>query len=104
MRRFALHVLILLGLLLQGVVAVGAGMPHEEQQQHCAGHYSDENCACCPDGATSSMSCTVQCSVSQAPIVTLTLDRVVSYSTRIAFAEASISNPAYAPLVPPPIL
>ena len=104
MRRFALNVLLLLSLLLQGVVAVGAGMPHDEQQQHCIGHYSDASCACCPDGVANSMSCTVQCSVSQAPIVMLTLDRVVSHSTRIDFIQTNLPDPAYAPLVPPPIL
>jgi hypothetical protein len=103
MRRFAFHVLLLLSLLLQGVVAVGAGLPHEEQQQHCIGHYSDATCACCPDGGANSMSCTVQCSVSQAPIVMLTLERVVSHSTRIDFIQAHLPSPAYAPLVPPPI-
>lgn len=101
MCRFTLYVLLLLGLLLQGVVAVGAGTA-DADQQHCAGHYSDEACACCPDGADS-MSCTVQCSVSQAPIAMLTVCRVASYSTCPSVAQASISSPAYTPLIPPPI-
>lgn len=104
MRRCAIHLLLLIGLLLQGAVAVGYGMPYEEQQQHCAGHYSEESCDCCPDGTMGSMSCTAQCSVAQAPTVMLTVERVPSFGSGIPFEQASIPSPAYAPLVPPPIL
>lgn len=104
MRRFAFHVLLLLCMLMQGAIVVGADFGHEDSQQHCAGHHAEQDCACCPDGAADSMSCTVQCSVSQAPIVLITLDRVVSHSTRVAFIQTTLANPAYAPLVPPPIL
>jgi hypothetical protein len=105
MQRRVLSLLMFCALLLQGFVAVGGDMPVEHgMQQHCAGHdMAQKDCACCPDGLTTSMSCTAQCSVSQAPVVMIEPVRFVAYSTSIAFVQAAFAGPDYAPLVPPPI-
>lgn len=105
MRRHILNLLLFVALVFQGMVAVGGGFAADhEQEQHCAGHEAPQkDCACCPDGATGSMSCTAQCSVSQAGIVMFAPTRFVSYSTSTAYIEPAFAGPNYVPLVPPPI-
>src|SRR4051794_39677140 len=65
-----LQLVLLFSLIFQGVVVVGAVAPGGGPKQHCAEHSGlhQEHCPCCPEGATSSASCTVQCSVAQASI------------------------------------
>lgn len=104
MRRHVFNLMLFIALILQGVVAVGGGMPVDHgQEQHCAGHDASTDCACCPDGAMASMGCTAQCTVSQAPVVVFAPVRVASYSASIPFAQPAFAGPNYAPLVPPPI-
>lgn len=104
MRRNILQLLLLIALVLQGAVAVGGTYVDEEPQHHCAGHDSNgADCTCCPDGAPGDTSCTVQCSVSQAPLIIATPVRVVSYSMLIALFEDAAADRNYLPLVPPPI-
>lgn len=105
MRQHVFHWMLLIALILQGVVAVGAGVPVDHgQEQHCAGHeVMQEHCACCPDGGMTGMSCTVQCTVSQAFLAVAIPVRLAGYSTNISFAQPDFAGPSYAPLVPPPI-
>jgi hypothetical protein len=106
MRRHIFNLLLFVALILQGVAAVGGGMPADHgQEQHCAGHEAMQaDCPCCPDGGAASMNCTVQCTVSQAPLVLLTPVRLASYSTSTLFIQPVFVGPSYAPLVPPPIV
>jgi len=105
MRRPILNMLLFVALILQGVVAVGGGVPADHgQEQHCAGHDAmQKDCACCPEGTAASMNCTAQCSVSQAPIVMLAPVRITSYSMSATYVAPAFAAPNYAPLVPPPI-
>lgn len=105
MNRPILNILLLLALIFQSVVAVGAGTPSAEgAEQHCLGHELEQNdCACCADGGAMNAGCTVQCSVSQAPIVMLLPVRLAGGSVCISTASRAFQNPAYAPLIPPPI-
>lgn len=108
MRSYALQLMLVIALIFQGAVAVGGGLPSgHEQQQHCAGHDMNQpeaaQCACCPDGMAAGMSCTAQCSVSQAPLVTFAPVRVAGYSTPLVFAAPALAQADYPPLVPPPI-
>lgn len=105
MRRHVFHWMLFIALILQGVVAVGAGMPADHgQEQHCAGHeVMQKDCACCPDGAMAGMSCTAQCTVSQAFLVVATPVRLASYSTNFSFVQPDFAALSYAPWVPPPI-
>lgn len=106
MRRHVLHLMLFLALILQGVVAVGGDLSMDHgQEQHCAGHDTfQKDCACCPDGATMGMSCTVQCTVAQASFVFVTPVRLASFSTSDAFIQPALAGPNYVPLVPPPIV
>ncbi|RPH53273.1 MAG: hypothetical protein EHM89_03730 [Acidobacteria bacterium] len=105
MRRYILNLLLLFVLMLQGVVGVAADMlPDENVQQHCSGHESErESCRCCPEGVAMNAGCSIQCSVSQAPISVAVPARVASYSMHIPAAELAIKSASYAPLNPPPI-
>jgi len=105
MRRYILNLLLLFGLTIQGVVGVAADLLLDENvQQHCAEHESErERCSCCPDGVAVNAGCSVQCSVSQAPISVAVPARVTSYSMHIPAAELAIKSASYAPLNPPPI-
>lgn len=104
MHRRVLSLLMFCALLLQGVAAVGAIPMDHGTQQHCAGHdMAQKDCVCCPGGLTTSMSCTAQCSVSQAPVVMVEPVRFATYSTSIAFVQPAFAGPDYVPLVPPPI-
>jgi len=106
MRRHVFHLMLFLALILQGVVAVGGDLSLAHgQEQHCAGHDTfQKDCACCPDGATMGMSCTVQCTVAQASFVFVTPVRLASYSTSNALIQPAFAGPNYVPLVPPPIV
>ena len=104
MRRPLLHLLLLIALVFQGVVAVGAPLADDAQEQHCAGHdESKQECACCPAG-TAAMSCTAQCTVCQAPTVMLTPSRCASYGVLTVYIEPAFAGLTYVPLVPPPIV
>lgn len=98
MNRPILNVLLLLALIFQSVVAVGAGTPSAEgAEQHCLGHELQQNdCACCADGSAMNAGCTVQCSVSQAPVVMLLPVRIAGDSVCISCTPRTIRNPAYA--------
>jgi hypothetical protein len=105
MRRAAVHVLVILALLFQGVVSVGADISaaDHQSQQHCAGHdMSAQDCACCPGGVADT-NCTVQCSVLQASEVMQTPTRLELRSNSIDLPEASVRSRFYAPIDPPPI-
>ncbi|HKU14330.1 MAG TPA: hypothetical protein VJQ52_08025 [Steroidobacteraceae bacterium] len=104
MHRHVLSLLMFFALFLQGVAAVGGVSMDHGMPQHCAGHdMAQKDCVCCPDGLTTSMSCTAQCSVSQAPVVMIEPVRLVTCSTSSAFVQPAFAGPDYAPLVPPPI-
>lgn len=64
---------------------------------------AQKDCVCCPDGGITGMSCTAQCSVSQAPVLMVEPVRFATYSTSIAFVQTAFASPNYVPLVPPPI-
>jgi hypothetical protein len=105
MRRHVFHLMLFIALILQGVVAVGGGVSADHgQEQHCAGHDTlQKDCACCPDGAATGMSCTVQCTVAQASFGFIAPVRLASYSTSNSFSQLALASPNYVPLVPPPI-
>ena len=105
MRRHILNLLLIVTLVLQGIVAVGADALHDEaQEQHCVGDDAQsEDCACCADGQALGAACTVQCSVSQAAIAMIMPARIATHGTVSWFLERSIQDPSYTPLVPPPI-
>jgi hypothetical protein len=105
MRRTAVHVLIILAMLFQGVVSVGADFstPNHESQQHCAGHdMSSQDCACCPEGVADA-NCTVQCSVLQVPEVMQAPTRLELRSNSIDVPSACVRSRFYTPIDPPPI-
>lgn len=105
MRRAAVHVLVILALLFQGMMSVGADFsaPDHESQQHCAGHdMSAQDCACCPEGVADT-NCTVQCSVLQVPEAVQAPMRLELRSNSIDLPEASIRSRFYTPIDPPPI-
>ena len=105
MRRAAVHVLVILALLFQGVVSVGADFSaaDHQSQQHCAGHdMSSQDCACCPEGVADA-NCTVQCSVLQAPEMAQAPTRLELCSDSIDVPEAAIRSRFYTPIDPPPI-
>jgi hypothetical protein len=105
MRHCVLHLLLFIALVFQGVAAVAGAPADRGQEQHCAGHDAAQNdCACCPEGLGASMSCTAQCSVSQAPFAYLIPVRLVSYSTVTAYVQRTFAGPNDAPLIPPPIV
>ena len=105
MRPYILNLLLLFALTIQGVVGVAADLlPDENVQQHCPEHESErESCGCCPEGVAMNAGCSVQCSVSQAPINVAVPARMASYSMHIPAAELAIKSASYAPLNPPPI-
>lgn len=106
MRRLLPHLLLMLALVFQGAIAFGAvAMADAAPMEHCAGHTSpDASCACCPDGAMGSVGCATQCAnLQQAPALLPLIASHPSSSPAIAFVPRLISNPAYAPLIPPPI-
>jgi hypothetical protein len=106
MRRHAIHLLLILALVFQGVVAVAADtLPFADaQQQHCADHDAQQaGCPCCPDMGVMGGTCTVQCSVSQALVAMLMPLRVTAHSALVSFADQSVRTRSYAPPVPPPI-
>lgn len=105
MRRHLCNLLVFIALVFQGVVAVGGDVFVDAgQEQHCAGHDAPQkDCPCCPEGSAAGMNCTVQCSVSQAPVVVPMPVRVASYSMETAFSQRISAGPDYVPLVPPPI-
>jgi hypothetical protein len=94
----------MIALMFQGVVTVAPAFANgQSQQQHCIGHHvQQEGCPCCPD-AGAGASCTVQCSVSQAPMSIIMPARVSAQGTLTSFVDRSIPEPSYVPLVPPPI-
>jgi hypothetical protein len=99
--------LLVLALLLQGVVAVGAEIYADDHaQQHCAMEdgSAPEECPCCPDGEPMGAGCTVQCSASQAPVLMILPARAALGGERPPRAARTIRNPSYLPLIPPPIL
>jgi hypothetical protein len=105
MRRTAVHLLIILALLFQGVVGVGADFStaDHQSQQHCAGHdMSSQECACCPEGVADA-NCTVQCSVLQVPEVLHAPMRFELLSNSVTIPEACVRSRFYTPLDPPPI-
>ena len=104
MFRTALHILIVIALALQGIAAVGADFaPEQETQQHCQGHDAErQDCACCPDGATTS-SCAVQCSALQSPVMWQIPERAAVQRTHPHARETLIRSRSYTPLNPPPI-
>jgi hypothetical protein len=105
MRRHVLNLLLLFALAVQGVIAVGADLlPDEQVQQHCSEHATgSESCDCCPEGVAMNAGCSVQCSVSQAPISMAVPARVASSSMCVSAAQRAIKSASYAPLNPPPI-
>jgi hypothetical protein len=102
MRRVLPHLFLLLALILQSVATAAVDAASME---HCAGHMAaDQDCTCCPDGAMDMTGCAVQClSVQQAPVSLVIAVNVVTQSPGDAFIQRSICDPAYAPLIPPPI-
>lgn len=105
MRRIVVHVLLVLALMFQGAIGVGAdfSVQAHESQQHCAGHdMSTQDCACCPEGIAGS-NCTVQCSVLQVPEVMQAPMRLELRGDRIPMPEAAVRSRFYTPLDPPPI-
>lgn len=104
MLRTALHILIVIALALQGIVAVGADFaPEQETQQHCQGHDAEtQDCACCPEGATTT-SCAVQCSALQSPIMWHIPESPAVQRAHIPARETLIQSRFYTPLNPPPI-
>jgi hypothetical protein len=105
MRQPFVNLFLILILAFQGVSAVGADIfPDHEMQQHCAGHdMTSEDCSCCPEGAIMGASCTVQCSVSQTAVEMQMPPRLMVSGPISCFADRSIRDPVYVPLVPPPI-
>jgi hypothetical protein len=105
MRHAVLHLLCLIALVLQGSAAAGASLTLETPaEQHCPEHSSvQENCDCCPDGETMGLSCSAQCSVSQAPVALNLPGHVAMHRELMPAAQRFIRNPAYTPLTPPPI-
>jgi hypothetical protein len=98
--------LLVLALLLQGAVAVGAEIyPDEHAQQHCPmdHHGASDDCSCCDDAGQMGAGCTVQCSTSQAPVLMIAPAHVAAESERPPLAVRTIRNPSYTPLIPPPI-
>jgi hypothetical protein len=99
--------LLVLALLLQAAVAVGAEISSgAHAQQHCpmdddAAH---EGCPCCDAPGQMGAGCTVQCSTSQAPVLMMAPTRAAVAGERAPLTDRAIRNPSYAPLIPPPIL
>jgi hypothetical protein len=105
MRRTALHALLIVALMIQGVVSIGADFSasNHEAQQHCAGHdMSSQDCACCPEGMADT-NCTVQCSVLQVPEMVEAPARFELRSHYVKAPEASVRSRFYTPIDPPPI-
>ncbi len=105
MRRTAVHLLVILALLFQGVISVGADFSRadHQSQQHCAGHdTSSQDCACCPEGVADA-NCTAQCSVLQVPEAIQAPTRLELLSKSVHPPEASVRSRFYTPIDPPPI-
>lgn len=106
MRRLLPYLLLMLALVFQNASPFSAAAIADASPiEHCAGHLSpDENCVCCPDGAMASVGCATQCaSAQQAPALISLVVRHDNFSQAIEFVQRSIRNPAYTPLIPPPI-
>lgn len=106
MRRLLPYLLLMLALVFQNASFVSvAAMADASPAEHCAGHLSpDEDCVCCPEGAMASVGCATQCaSAQQAPASIPFIVRHDNHSQEIEFVQRSIRNPAYTPLIPPPI-
>ena len=106
MHRVLPYLLLMLALVFQNAVSVSAAVITDASpMEHCEGHVMpDEDCTCCPDGAMSSGGCAAQCaSAHQAPAL---ISFVISHDNQfhdIAVVQRLFRNPAYAPLIPPPI-
>jgi hypothetical protein len=106
MRRLLPYLLLMLALVFQNASFISAAaMVDASPAEHCAGHLSpDESCVCCPDGAMASAGCATQCaSAQQAPASIPFSVRHDNPSQEIEFVQRLIRNPAYTPLIPPPI-
>lgn len=106
MRRLLPYLLLMIALVFQTTISVGAvAMEDASPMEHCAGHVAaDEDCTCCPEGAMAMTSCAVQCSsVQQAPATIIFAVNATPQSADDAFVQRSIRDPAYTPLIPPPI-
>lgn len=106
MRGLLPYLLLMLALVFQNASSVSAAaMAEASPMEHCAGHVSpDEDCTCCPEGAMASVGCATQCtSVQQAPASIPFIVNHDNPSQEIEFIQRLIRNPAYTPLIPPPI-
>jgi hypothetical protein len=105
MSRRVIGCFILLMVILQGMVQVSAAaLPAVHIQQHCAGHDSAQDCACCAAGMAMTGGCTSLCSVS---MVVALVSLLIPHSNNSQHSRLSVHGafgPAYLPLNPPPIV
>ncbi len=105
MQRHLLNIIIVISLILQGAMAFAAAPPvQSNQQQHCASHQAQgEHCPCCSDSVGAAASCTVQCSVVHAATAMTLPVRLDTQPVAFYLSDRLVNDPAYVPLVPPPI-
>ena len=107
MRRLLPYLVLIVALVFQNAAAVStAAVVDASPMEHCEGHVSaDEDCTCCPEGAMSAASCASQCSSApQAPALITFISSDDKPSQATALTQQAIRNPAYVPLIPPPIV
>lgn len=103
MIRAAIHAIVLLMMILQGVVQVSANAA-EVPTSHCIGHEANaDDCACCSDAAMAQSGCAAVCVVAAAiPSHSLALSHC-SIGAPSSILTTVRVDPAYLPLNPPPI-
>jgi hypothetical protein len=101
--------LLVIGVLLQGVTAVGADLPWDlpwngATQDHCMGNGpapQDGDC-CAGDGAMSA-ACAAHCFATEAPSALILPVRPAESGALVRISDDARPSPSYIPSLPPPI-